>query len=274
MVRVLGIDAGLDRAAIWNRGGGWHFPCFIQRQADHPLDEINAGHQFRHTMLDLQAGVHFEEEEIAAIRIVDELDGAGGAITHAFAQLHGGGVEGGTGFIRQSRRGGFLEDFLIPALDGTIAFAECQHPAFSIAENLHFHMAAALDETFDEHAAGAEAALAQADDGFKLPTQFRFIAADFHADPATARGALEHDRIADGFGGGHSGFGVFQKVRARNQRNARLPGQTAGFVLEAEGDDLFRCGTQPFHASLLAHAGEVGVFAKQSVAGENRGRAG
>ena len=104
-------------------------------------------------MFDLQAGVHFEEVEVITVRIVDEFDRARGAVVHAFPQLDGGSVESGAGFPGQAGRRGFLDDFLVSALDRTIAFAESQHLAASIAENLHFHVASAFNEAFEKHAA-------------------------------------------------------------------------------------------------------------------------
>ena len=131
-------------------------------------------------------------------------------------------------------------------------------------------MAAALDEALDEHAAGAETALAQADDAFKLTKKFRFVAADFHADPAAAGGAFEHDRVADFLRGEDCRFRILQQPGSRNERHTRVACQAAGFVFQAESDDLLRRGAEPFHPGVLAHAGEIGVFTEQAVAGENR----
>ncbi len=44
------------------------------------VDEINAGDGFGHGMLDLKAGVHFNEIELAIL--VEKLDGTGAAISH------------------------------------------------------------------------------------------------------------------------------------------------------------------------------------------------
>ena len=99
VVGVLGINAGLDGMAGECGRTGRHFPCGFQREAGHPLDEVDAGNQFGDAVLDLQAGVHFQKEEVATIRIVDELDGAGGTVLHALTELDGGGMERGAGFF-------------------------------------------------------------------------------------------------------------------------------------------------------------------------------
>jgi hypothetical protein len=56
--------------------------------ADLLIDEIDAGDGFGDRVLDLQAGVHFDEIELAVF--VEELDGAGAAI---FQLAHGGGAD-------------------------------------------------------------------------------------------------------------------------------------------------------------------------------------
>ena len=85
LVRVLGINARLDRMTI---GGDL---VLLQRQrlphgdAQLPLHEIEAGDHLGHGMLDLQPRVHLDE--IEAGRIGDELDRAGADIAHG---LRGG----------------------------------------------------------------------------------------------------------------------------------------------------------------------------------------
>ena len=131
-------------------------------------------------------------------------------------------------------------------------------------------MTTALDEAFDEDAAGSETALTQADDAFKLTEKLRFIPTDFHADPASAGGAFEHDGVTDFLRGENCRFRILQQPGARNKRHARIAGEPTGFVFQSEGDDLLRRGAEPFHAGLLAHSGEVRIFAEQAVTGENR----
>jgi len=41
-------------------------------------------------------------------------------------------------------------------------------------------------------------------------------------------------------------------------------------VLEAEGDDLFRSGAEPFHPGIFTKTREVRIFAEQSIAGKHR----
>ena len=58
-------------------------------EADHPFDQIDAGHQLGHRVFDLQARVHLQEIGLAAQRVVDELNRAGRAVAHRLAEAHG-----------------------------------------------------------------------------------------------------------------------------------------------------------------------------------------
>ncbi len=144
--------------------------------ADHLLDEIDAGDEFGHRMLDLQPRVHFQEEE-ALVLAGDEFDGAGAVVAdglgerdrllaHFLARR----------FVEQRARR-FLDDLLIAALDRAFALAEINDVAVLVAENLDFDVARIGDEFLDEDAVVAE-------------TRFRF--------GAGAGKTLRHFVAADG----------------------------------------------------------------------------
>jgi hypothetical protein len=67
--RSSGLGAGLYTLTQRERLAG--------RGAQLLLDQIDAVDQLSHRMLDLQAGVHLQEEERARVRCGDELDRAG-----------------------------------------------------------------------------------------------------------------------------------------------------------------------------------------------------
>ncbi len=56
--------------------------------ADLRFDQVDARHHFRHRMLDLNAGVDFDEVKIAGL-IDDEFDRAGVGVAGRFHQPHG-----------------------------------------------------------------------------------------------------------------------------------------------------------------------------------------
>ena len=65
------------------------------------------------------------------------------------------------------RRRRFFDDLLIATLHRAIALTQRNHVAATIAEDLHFDVAGALDELLEEDAALTEIALRQALDGVK-----------------------------------------------------------------------------------------------------------
>ena len=58
--------------------------------ADHLLDQIDAGHKLGHRMFDLKPGVHLEEIERAVLSD-EEFHGTGGVVIHGFGEPHGVG---------------------------------------------------------------------------------------------------------------------------------------------------------------------------------------
>ena len=84
-VGILGIEAAFDRPAVELHVVLRERQLLAGRDADHLLHEVDAGDQFRHRMLDLQARVHLEEVEVA-VAVDDELDRAGASIAHRLGQ--------------------------------------------------------------------------------------------------------------------------------------------------------------------------------------------
>ena len=61
--------------------------------ADLRLDDVEAGDDFGHRVLDLDARVDLDEVELAGVGIHQELDGAGADIVGGLADLEGGVAE-------------------------------------------------------------------------------------------------------------------------------------------------------------------------------------
>jgi hypothetical protein len=118
---------------------------------DHLLNQIDAGDQFGHGMLDLQPGVHLQEEE-ALVLTGNEFDGSGGIVFHGFCQRHRLFTHLAAGGLVEQRRRRFLDHFLIAALDRAFAFAEIDHVAVLVAEHLDFDVAGIDDEFLDKDA--------------------------------------------------------------------------------------------------------------------------
>ena len=154
-IGILGVDAGLDRPAVELHVALLDGKSLAGRDADHLLDQIDAGDELGHRVLDLQPRIHFQEIEALSCA-GDELDGAGAIVAHGFCQRDrllahrraGGGVE------ERARR--LLHDLLVAPLDRAFALAEIDDIAVLVAEHLDFDMARIGDEFLDEHPIVAE----------------------------------------------------------------------------------------------------------------------
>src|SRR5690606_26480873 len=118
------------------------------------VDEVQAGDRLGDRVLDLQAGVHLQEEDILAGD--EELHGAGPDVAHppgeadrgAGEQLpHPGGDGGG---------GSLLDHLLVPTLDRAVPLPQVEHGAVGIGEHLDLHVAPLLDVPLDQHGRIAE----------------------------------------------------------------------------------------------------------------------
>ena len=140
---VLGVDAALDGVAVELTSS-----CAIESGAPAAmricsLHEVDAGDHLGHRMLDLDAGVHLDEVELAVL--VEELDRAGADIAEL---LHGLGDDAADALahLGVERRGGaFLPDLLVAALQRAVALAEMHGVALAVAEHLDLDVARLLE---------------------------------------------------------------------------------------------------------------------------------
>ena len=128
---------------------------FARRDADHLLDEVDAGDHLGDRMLDLQARIHLEEIE-RAVLAGDELDRAGGIVADGLGERDGLLAHLAPRRLVEKRRRRLLDDLLVAALDRAFALAEIDDVAVLVAEHLDLDVARIGDELFDEDAVVAE----------------------------------------------------------------------------------------------------------------------
>ncbi len=150
-------------------------------------------------MFHLEASIHFQEVELARRVVVEKLHGPGRAILHGLPEPYRGISKPRSNFRCDARRGGLFQHLLVAALSGAVALAQRDHAASSIAEKLYLDVAGPRDRPFEEHAGVAEVRAAQTRDHIERTRQLFRGPAQPHPDAAAARGALEHDRVADMF---------------------------------------------------------------------------
>ena len=242
------------------------------------LDEIASGDELRDRVLDLEARVHLEERERAAV-VEQELAGAGAHVADRARESQGrvahrppeAGVDG--------RGGRLLEHLLVAPLDRAVALAEVDAVPVAVEQDLDLDVAGAFEESLEDQAVVAEGCLGLAASGGELGREAVGVADRAHA-LATATGRrLDQERVADPLG-------------RLGQRCVRLVGVVvAGRRRDAEADaaSLRAAALSPIariasgggpiqrDAGLDDALGEVGVLGQEAEArvqgvGTGRGR--
>ena len=160
--RIFGGNAGLDGVAIAGH-------CVLLRQRelgavqgraggdeDLGAHEVNARDLLGDGVLDLNAGVHLNEEPLFFIHIVEELDRSGVVVADAGGETHGSLAEvaAHAGVEVHGRRD--LDHLLVAALDGAVALVEVEDIAVTVTEDLHLDVLRARNVFFEEHGGVAE----------------------------------------------------------------------------------------------------------------------
>ena len=109
--------------------------------------EVDAGHHLGDRVLDLEAGVHLEEEELAVL--VQELDGAGVVVAARLGHLHRGLAHRLAGLVGEARRRALLDELLVAALGRAVALADPHAVAVLVADDLHLDVAGPREVALD-----------------------------------------------------------------------------------------------------------------------------
>ena len=266
---ILGVDAHFERVAAEGDLvlGEGQWLAFGDR--DLQMHEVEAGDQLGDGVLDLEAGVDFEEVEVlfvveqefdrARVDVASFAREAAGGFAHAAAQV--GADDGG---------GSFFDDLLMATLDGALTLAEIEDVAVLVGEELDFDVAGALDEFFEIDLAGAKGARGLVAGGDEGGGQLGWRLDGAHALAAAAGCCLEHDGIADFFGDLEGFVGGCEAAdRAGGARHAGTVGGGAGAGFRAELAHGGGGRADEGDAGGGAGFGEVGVLGKESVAGMN-----
>ncbi|MDQ1105945.1 hypothetical protein QE405_003229 [Nocardioides zeae] len=236
-------------------------PRVRQRQplgdGDLRLHEVDAEDLLGDGVLDLEPGVHLEEEELLGRRVHEELDGAGAAVVDRVRRAAGGLVERPPGLLAQAGGRRLLDDLLVAALQGAVPLAE-HDDALGGADDLHLDVAAALEEALDEDGGVAEGRGGLV--GGQLHGRLEVVELAHDAHPATAttgRRLDDHRQVGGRHGGG---------LEPVELRHARVEHELLGPDLVAHGLDGRGRRPDPRQARLDDGAGEVGVLRQEAVA--------
>jgi hypothetical protein len=266
--RVLGVDPAFDGVA------GEADLVLGERQPltggdeDLLVDEVDVGDRLGHRMLDLEAGVHLDEVELAVL--VQEFDGAGAGITEIGHCLGDDAAHALALFCVDRGRGRLLPDLLVAPLQRTVAFAEVNRGTLAVAHDLEFDMARLgevfldIDGVVAEGGAGLGAGVGQGVG--KVVGRARYL----HAAAAAAGGSLDEDREAD-LAGDAAGGGVVgdRPIGAGNDRDAEAHGRAFGLDLVAHQADMLGARTDEGDAVGGEDVGETRVLRQEAVARMN-----
>src|SRR3954453_9353192 len=159
-------------------------------------DEIAAGHELRHGMLDLEPRVHLEEARLASL-IEQEFAGPGAHVPDCASEGQGRVGQPVPKGRTDGRRRGFLEDLLVPSLDRTITLSEVDAGAIGGEKDLDLDVTRALDEPLEDEPVITERGRRLAPGSGERIEKTVCFADGSHALATAAGRRLDEGRIAD-----------------------------------------------------------------------------
>ena len=221
-------------------------------------------------MLDLEAGIHFQKIEVA-LAIQHEFHGAGTAIIDTGGSLDGGFAHCLAQFGCHHRAGGLLDDLLMAPLYRTIALAEMDQVAETVAEYLDLHVTGANQGFFEDQLSTAEGAPGFGAGAVQLLGQLVSGLHQAHAATAAAGAGLDHQRKTDGLRFTHQG-GIVLGIGliSGDTGDPCLQHGQLGQTLAAHQSDSPRGGADEEQPGLGAGLGKIRIFRQKAVAWMNR----
>ncbi len=269
-VRVFGVDPAFHCPAMEPDFSLRMAEPLARRHADHLLDNVDAGDEFGHGVLDLQPGVHFQEVEVA-LGINNEFHRSSAHIIDRAGQRHGLRPHFLAGLRVEERAGRLLDHLLVAPLDRAFTLTQMHDVAVLVREDLDLDVARPLDELLDKHAVVAEAGPGLRHRRHEALRDLASAVAHAHPLAAAARRRLDDDRKAD-FRRDPPGLVRVLDDRhdTRHRVNARLGGELLRLDLVAhhlDGPDVW---PDEGDACLLQSPREVRIFRQETKAGMDR----
>ena len=231
--RVLGVQAHLDRVSARRRRVALEPPAGRDVQLEG--DEVDARHDLRHGVLDLQPRVDLHEREALIGGLVEELGGARAAVADLAREPDRG--LGQLPLLRggERRAGRLLDHLLVAALVAAVAHAERPHGALAVGQELDLDVARSAHEALHQHARVAERLLGLGAGALERRGQLGEVLDPAHAAAAAAGRRLDHQRHAEALALLDRLLdGLDRPAAPGRDRNAGLLGQLLGLDLVAQ----------------------------------------
>ena len=271
--RVLRIDPAFDGMAVEAHRrlrDGQRRPG---RNAQLLPDQVDPGDLLGHRVFDLEAGVHLDEMEAAAVE--EEFEGAHAAVTDLRDRGRGPSADSIAIGGAQNGGGGLLDNLLVPTLYRAVAFAEMDCVAVAVDGDLNFDVARVFYELLDEDPGVAEGSgrlpPGQQEGGGEIP---RF-AGDLHSASAASGRRLQQYGIP--YVGRRPGGLLLVPDRVRAARDGRDPHGGHGLLcgdLVPHRCDVIGARTDEYEAVVLHHPCEGGVLREEAQSRMHRLRPG
>ncbi len=215
------------------------------------LHQVDVGDLLGDRVLHLDPGVHLDED-VVAVLVEQELDGAGVDVADLGGEPHGVGAHPVPQLGVEVRRGCDLDDLLVPPLHRAVPLEEVDHVALGVGQDLHLDVSRLDDRLLDEDGRVAERALALAHAGLDGVAEVLGVVDPPHAAPAAAGDRLHEQRV------GQLGGRLDQCVRVGGRLHRR-EGRYAGRL--GRGDRAGLVAGQREHVGRGADEGDAGVGA-------------
>ena len=237
-----------------------------RRDAQLLAHQVHARDHLGDRVLDLQARVHLEEEELAVLP--EELDRSGTDVTDGSTCLEGDlAHRGARGLVdRRARR--LLDQLLVAALDRAFALEVVHAVPVAIEHHLDLDVARVVQIALEIEATVAERGQRFARCGAERARHLVRFAHHADALASATCGRLDGDRIADALSVADGLLDVVDRIlEARHGRHASLVHRAAALDLVAHHGDGTGRRTDPGEARVGHRLGELGVLGQESVAG-------
>ena len=270
--RILGGDtalqreaAGRERALIDAEVG----QVLASRDPELGLDEVDVGDFLGDGVLDLDAGVHLDED-VPSRRVDEELDRSGVDVADVIGEpLRVVGQCVAQGRI-EAGGGGDLDHLLESPLHRAVTLEEVNDVALRVAEYLHLDVAHVGQGLFEEHGRVTEGTLGLPHGGFCCCCQALGLLDPAQTSPAAAGGRLDEEGEADlGAEGREVAVGVEWRGLAKDRQAGVLSGVARPLFVAGQLECGDR-GTDEGDVRVGARLGEFRALGEEAVPGVDR----
>jgi hypothetical protein len=248
-----------------------------ERDAHLGLHEVHVRDFLRHGVLDLDPGVHLDEDVLTRALprgVEQELDGSRVHVADRLREGDRVAVHRLPDRLVEVGCGSDLDDLLVAPLHGAVALEEVDGLPRRVRQDLDLDVARAHDGLLEEHRRVAEGAVGLAHRLFERGAQLLLGVDAAHPSAAAAGDRLGEDGEADLLGPAEQLLDVPRGGCGLQNRNARRDGVFLGRDLVARHLEHLRRRTDERDARVGGCLGKVRVLGEEAVARVDRVRSG